>query len=267
MSSSIVDFTTIVLLIEEIMAFNSSPPSLSLINAAVQSLFPATVTAVGGAIANSMRGTLALNSINIVQSYHSSLVPSISVTGQCIPRQYLDGPLGIDTSCLDSKFDHDFTNMRDNVKIFRRGNEPYERPCGTYRIALKVKDKFGRNNNWLGMTGDEPGEWPVSYHGTAQHNALDIAQVGFKLSKGKRFLYGKGIYSTPELEVAKDYANSFVHEGTSYKCVIQNRVNPKYLKVLSKEETGVGIYWLSAADKYVNESELIRPYGLCLFKL
>jgi hypothetical protein len=130
-----------------------------------------------------------------------------------------------------------------------------------------VKDKFGVDNKWLGMTGDDPDEWPVSYHGTAQHNALEIAEEGFKLSKGQRFRFGKGIYSTPELAVAKLYAKIFVHEGTSYQCVIQNRVNPKYLKVIPTVEISVGIYWLSAADRYVDEKELIRPYDLCLFKI
>jgi hypothetical protein len=132
---------------------------------------------------------------------------------------------------------------------------------------LKVKDKFGKDNKWLGMTGHDPHEWPVSYHGTGQHNALSIAEEGFKLSKGKRFLHGKGIYSTPELKIAKRYATTFIHNDTSYKCVIQNRVNPEYLQVIPKAETGVGIYWLSAADEDVDESEFIRPYGLCLFKV
>ena len=59
---------------------------------------------------------------------------------------------------------------------------------------------------WLGMKGKEAGEWPVSYHGTANHNAQTIAEEGYKLSKGKRFRYGIGIYSTPEVAVAKMYA-------------------------------------------------------------
>ncbi|CAF1234056.1 unnamed protein product [Adineta steineri] len=205
---------------------------------------------------------------NLVQVYHSSFVAAVSVNGKSITKQRINGPLAVDKNCLAPDFDYDFTGICDNDKTFRRGNQPYERPCGSYRIALNVKGKFGTNNQWIGMTGDDPNEWPVSYHGTERHNALDIAEEGFKLSKGKRFMYGKGIYSTPELEVAKLYASSFAHESTSYKCVIQNRVNPKYLKVISKVETqGKGIYWLSAADQYVDEGELIRPYGLCLFKV
>ena len=273
------------------MTSSGTPPSQSLINAAIQSCFP---EAVGGALgvgtvvvgvagsvgvisgvaigapgaitaASTLSGGLSLVPVNVVDVYYSSLIPAISINGHSIPRQSLKGPLAVDTSCLAPEFNHDFTDIRDTGKTFSRGNQPYERPCGSYRIALKVKDKFDTDNVWLGMKGDEPSEWPVSYHGTAQHNALSIAEEGFQLSKGKRFLFGKGIYSTPELAVAKHYASSFAHEGTSYKCIIQNRVNPKYLKVIPKAQNGIGTYWLSAADVYVNETEFIRPYGVCLF--
>ena len=222
-------------------------------------------TVGGGGVVSG--GVLAINSSNLVQVYHSSLVPAVSVDGKSAQRKKLNHVLVVSTTCLAPEFDHDFTRTNDKGNAFRRGNQPYERPCGSYRVALKVKDKFGLDNTWLGMKGDDPNEWPVSYHGTGEKNAQDIAQDGFKLIKGKRFLYGKGIYSTPELEVAKAYATRFEHQGTSYMCVLQNRVNPKYLKVFSKSETGVGIYWLSAADEEVDESELIRPYGLCLFKI
>ncbi|UJR18958.1 hypothetical protein I4U23_022087 [Adineta vaga] len=255
---------------KETMASTDAHSLRSLISAAIQSLYPATARAGSIAIAaptGGNDGSLALYPVNVVQVYHSSLVPSVSATGQSIPREYLDGPLAIDIDCLDSKFDHDFTKIKDISRTFRRGNQPYERPCGSYRYALKVKDKFGEDNTWLGMTGDDPNEWPVSYHGTGKHNALNIAEEGFKLSKSKRFLYGKGIYCTPELKIAQYYATSFIHEDTSYKCVIQNRVNPKYLKVIPKTETGIGIYWLSAADEDVDESEFIRPYAVVYAKL
>lgn len=172
----------------------------------------------------------------------------------------------MDKNSLSPEFNHDFTNMPDVGKTYVRGNQPYERPCGSYRIVLKVKDKFDKDNAWLGMTGNDLDEQPVSYHGTAQRHAPSIAEEGYKLSKGTRFRYGKGIYSTPEVGVAKLYAAKFKHEGSSYSCILQNRVNPKYLKVILIEENDVGTYWLSAADKDgVDESELLRPYGMCLF--
>jgi hypothetical protein len=98
---------------------------------------------------------------------------------------------------------------------------------------------------------------------------MSIVEEGFKLSKGDRFKFGKGIYSTPELEVAKLYANEFEHQGQKYFVLFQNRVNPKYLKVISKEETEIGTYWLSSKGSDDTDdvmSELIRPYAVCIFK-
>ena len=50
------------------------------------------------------------------------------------------------------------------------------------------------------------GEWPVSYHGTKDTSAGKIALEGFDLKKGKRFLYGRGIYSSPDPAKAEEYA-------------------------------------------------------------
>lgn len=213
---------------------------------------------VGGALAGGS---------DIVKLYYSSLLPSVSAGGVTVRTELVRGPIQIDKSCRAPEFDYDFTDLRDDGKKHFRGQQPYEKPYGSYRVALKVRGRFGKDDAWLGMEGEGAGEWPVSYHGTAMHNAQTIAQEGYKLSKGKRFLYGKGIYSTPEVVVAKQYAAEFKHEGQSYKCILQNRVNPNYLKVLSKAETGVGTYWLSNDDTNgVDETELIRPYGICLFK-
>ena len=108
-------------------------------------------------------------------------------------------------------------------------------------------------------TDASPGEWPVSYHGTKKENAKGIAAEGYKLSKGNRFLYGKGIYSTPNIEVAeKGYAVNFNHGRTTYKVVFQNRVCPNGLKIIPDEKTRSGEYWVQPEDK------LIRPYGLCI---
>ena len=245
------------------MASNGPPPQ-SLINAAFQSIH-------AGAVASSTGGATSVASpfgpVNIIQGYHALFVPAISGVGQSIPRQYPRRPIEVDPRCLSPEFDCDFTNIRDGGIKFHRGDHPYERPCGSYRVALKVVNKFGNDNSWLGMTGNAPGEWPVSYHGTGKHNASSITEEGYQLSQGRRFAYGRGIYSTPELAVALQYATSFEHENTSYKCILQNRVNPNYFTVIPRAQNGVGTYWLSGSVKAVDESEFIRPYGLCLFKM
>jgi hypothetical protein len=150
------------------------------------------------------------------------------------------------------------------VKFFR-GGSIYIRPCGWQRYAIKVKGEY-TDDIWLnGKTpraneySSAEGEWAVSYHGTTYHNGLSIASEGFKLSKGTRFKYGKGIYSTPDIEVAANYyARTIEVNGKNYKFVVQNRVNPKNLKKVDKAVTGVGEYWISPND------DNIRPYGFCV---
>ena len=80
------------------------------------------------------------------------------------------------------------------------------------------------------------------------------------MCKGKRFAFGHGIYSTPDIDVASIYATQFIHEEDRYQVVFQNRVNPNNLVRLTKEETGIGEYWISP-----NGADL-RPYGICIKK-
>ncbi|CAB4385547.1 unnamed protein product [Rhizophagus irregularis] len=79
-------------------------------------------------------------------------------------------------------------------------------------------------------------------------------------SNRKHFLFGNGIYSTPDIDVAYRYATKFTLDGDEYRVVFQNRVNPNTLIRISKEETGIGEYWISpdGAD--------FRPYGICIKK-
>ncbi|XP_046439667.1 uncharacterized protein LOC124190843 [Daphnia pulex] len=167
-------------------------------------------------------------------------------------------------SLLDTPYHYDFTNISDNGVKFCRGGSIYIRPCGWQRYALKVKGKFP-DDIWLqGKTSradqysSAEDEWPVSYHGTSYHNGLSIAEEGYKLSKGERFLYGKGIYSTPDIGVASLYAVEANVDGKIYKFVVQNRVNPRNLKKVGKDVTKIGEYWISPND------EDIRQYGFCI---
>ncbi|RGB29903.1 hypothetical protein C1646_766019 [Rhizophagus diaphanus] len=175
--------------------------------------------------------------------------------------------LFIHPKMLSPSYDYDFTQVDDKGVTFMRGNFEYKRPCGWKRIALNVLNKY-EDNIWLGVDGSTrqsitnavQNEWPVSYHGTARNNCKSIAEDGYLLCKSKRFAFGHGIYSTPDIDVAYLYATKFTHEGSNYKIVFQNRVNPNGLNRVSKEETRVGEYWISP-----NESDL-RPYGICIKK-
>ncbi|CAI2166350.1 14747_t:CDS:2 [Funneliformis geosporum] len=165
---------------------------------------------------------------------------------------------------LSPNFDFDFTNINDNGQIHKRGKFEYKRPCGWMRIALNVLDKY-ENNDWLGtgvrmhIRSPVQKEWPVSYHGTAKHNCRSIAEDGYDLNKCKRFAFGHGIYSTPDIDVASIYATEFMHDGDIYKVVFQNRVNPNNLEIIPKERTGgAGEFWISPS-----ESD-IRPYAAAI---
>jgi hypothetical protein len=165
----------------------------------------------------------------------------------------------LDPSTTDPRYDYDFTNLKDENQAFARGGEKYVRPCGWKRYAIKVSDKF-ENLIWLGQNND-PGEWPVSYHGTGQNQAKTIAMDGYDLSKGQRFAFGHGVYSTPDINVAIKYAKTFSFKDDNYLVILQNRVNPTPLIKISSDRTGVGEYWVSPSDKD------IRPYGICIRKL
>ncbi|EXX66682.1 uncharacterized protein OCT59_011746 [Rhizophagus irregularis] len=165
---------------------------------------------------------------------------------------------------LAPSYDYDFTQIDDKGKTFMRGNVEYKRPCGWKRFAINVLNKYD-NNIWLGVdrnssTSSAQNEWPVSYHGTARDNCKLISEVGYDLLMGKRFLFGRGIYSTPDIDIAYRFATRFTHDGDNYKVVFQNRVNPNDLVKVSKEETGVGEYWISP------KNDDLRPYGICIKK-
>ncbi|XP_053274716.1 uncharacterized protein LOC128436850 [Pleuronectes platessa] len=169
---------------------------------------------------------------------------------------------------FDPKYHYDFTKRTDK-KIYYRGGEKYERPCGWQRFALKVLDKY-HGNTWLGnrscRTQSCPGEWPVSYHGTSKKGADCIIEDHYE--PGPRHVFGRGIYSTPDIGEASRYAKTFTSKknGKKYKVVLQNRVNPAYRKKYKN-----GLYWLVPIPQGTSEAEeqamverAIRPYGLLL---
>ena len=65
---------------------------------------------------------------------------------------------------------------------------------------------------------------------------MTIAEEDSRLSKGENFVHRVGIYSTPELGMTKLYATKFEYAGEKYGKICQNRMNPKYIQVVSKAE-------------------------------
>ena len=168
-----------------------------------------------------------------------------------------------DSLVMDSGFDFDFTNVTDDGTKFFRGGYEYRRPYGWKRYALKVKGRF-EDDTWLGIPGtrrteSSPGEWPVSYHGTALNATGSLAEDGYRLTVGRSFRYTRGIYSTPSIDIAANYALTFEVDRRRYQMVFQNRVNPDTLLVLPEQQAaGGGQFWVSP------QQEDVRPYSICV---
>ena len=165
----------------------------------------------------------------------------------------------LDDDLLDPRYDFDFTHIRDDGRVFQRGSYTYKRPYGWKRIALKEYE----DDVWLGAAGNRihssPGEWVVSYHGTSKLGIQGIVKSGYDRSRLRRERFGKGHYSTPDIEVAKGYAANFEFEGKKYLMVLQNRVNLANSTIIPKEVTRAG------AEYFVTPSrDSIQPYGICI---
>ena len=118
----------------------------------------------------------------------------------------------VNPTLLHPQYDYDFTNIVDS-KPFYRGGVQYFRPCGWRRFALRVSGKF-ENDNWLTQTGNtDNGEWMVSYHGSTKRSADKILSQEEKKKFYDFFHESVGIFSTPKVEIAEQYAKTFKYEG------------------------------------------------------
>ncbi|XP_068432177.1 uncharacterized protein [Clinocottus analis] len=211
-------------------------------------------------------GTRFLPAANILSLDHFHLHNLIGKQHACAADFFLDA-----ATFFDSAYDHDFTALSDLAEC-KRGDELYQRPKGWYRMALKVKGRYPDGDAWLGPNGwrshSVPGEWPVSYHGTSIDGANGIIRSHYKA--GGRAMYGRGIYSTPDIHVAEieDYAKTFISKttGKSYKVILQNRINPTQRVICQRSN-----YWLipvhqgaSTAEETQIVRSAIRPYGILI---
>ena len=159
--------------------------------------------------------------------------------------------------------------------IENRGGEPYYPPYGWIGIGLKAFDQY-ENDRWLDIHNQE-GEWIVAYHGLGRGmnsnevNSLidNIIRIGFKngnnqihkncddfYHEGKKV--GEGIYCTPYVRVAEEYAGISKINGVNYKIVIMVRVNPSARRHCNTcEESRNFKYWV--VNPTVDE---IRPYRI-----
>jgi hypothetical protein len=171
-------------------------------------------------------------------------------------------------------------NRKEWPKGEKRGGEIYHAPKGWIGIGLKVLGVYF-DDGWLGMD-NIPGEWVVAYHGLGCNQPSDFVTplpgrvFNMGLKAGGRQLHencpdyfhpgrkvGKGVYITPLIKVAEQYAGISIIGGKKYKTVIMVRVKPNARRHCHEcEESKKYEYWV------VNGiSDEIRPYRILYKKV
>ena len=131
-----------------------------------------------------------------------------------------------------------------NIENFTRGSRKFDRPLGWVKYAITVLGKY-ENDAWLGHT-NQPGEWPVSYHGTDKMCSESVSTNVVEVQRGKNFKYGRGMYSVPTADAAERYATPFTFQGVKYKMIFMNRVNPAYTREV--REPAIGTYFITSDE-------------------
>uniref|UniRef100_UPI0037E74844 uncharacterized protein n=1 Tax=Semicossyphus pulcher TaxID=241346 RepID=UPI0037E74844 len=224
-------------------------------------------------------GTLSLQDVDERDLYSSppQLTEGPSTAG---PAESLRTTLKINPAdFFHPQFDYDFTNIKDGNAKFLRGNEPYVRPCGWNRVALRVQQRYEGGDVWLGTGKDA---WPVSYHGHNMDGSLGIicTRGGASANDDPKFLdaaaaslvtgetKGRGVYSTPDIKMVEKYCKKFKSraDGKSYQVVLQNRINPEKREKCQREDIWLVYVPEGCTDVKTRAivQESIRPYGLLL---
>lgn len=225
-------------------------------------------------------GSLSLQDLDSADLYSAPLPlaegPSTAGPG---PDQSLRPTVKINPEdFFHPQYDYDFTNVQDGGTQHLRGNEPYARPCGWNRVALRVLGKHEGGDAWLGTGKDA---WPVSYNGHNMDGSLGIILThGGSPDDVPKFLdvaaaslvtgetNGRGVYSTPDIKTAEKYCRVFKSrvDGKTYKVVLQNRINPEKRKTCQRDDIWL-VYipegWTDVQVRVLVQ-EAVRPYGLLL---
>ena len=147
----------------------------------------------------------------------------------------------LDSRYRDPSRDHDYTGYSGDVlELSTRVEHSYhgKYPFGWDFIGIKINERETEN-------------WAITYHGTKSHVFNNICREGYKV--GPRDAYGRGVYSSPYIEVARRYAEIFTFEGVTYIGVLQNRVDQKRVNIISGGEI-----WVCP------DPANIIPCGLCV---
>jgi hypothetical protein len=153
----------------------------------------------------------------------------------------------------------DYRSKKDDGRRMMRGGKPYRIPCGWKRFAVKVSGKYDSGSDaWLGE--GEKG-WAVAYHGTQKKNLPGILSLGFRAGVRQKFKgeVGKGVYCTPNINVAAYFASSQKVAGMNVQVVLQLRVRPEAIREVTN-----GDKWMYNQYWVLNNPQDVRAYGVLL---
>ena len=160
----------------------------------------------------------------------------------------------------------------------QRGGKDYDPPLGWIGIGLKVKGNFDKGDDtWIGMN-NSPGEWCVAYHGVGSAQNSDkvklfthkIIKDGFKPGErqahsecmdqfhpGKKV--GNGVYCTPSIKTAENFAGKSNINGVDFKIVLMVRVKPNKIRHCDScsDSRAPYNYWVVNGT-----TDEIRPYRI-----
>lgn len=165
-------------------------------------------------------------------------------------------------------FDSDFNKKETDwpTENLLRGGIQYYPPFGWIGMALKIKQRYDKDDIWLGKENKE-GEWPVAYYGVGKSNnvlkdLLSILNESFKdfseISKTNKET-GKKIHLFKKINDAEKQAEKirFGDSNLKIKFVFMTRVNPSKLKEFDSFPSNF---------KLNRTYEEVRPYRL-LYKI
>ena len=137
-----------------------------------------------------------------------------------------------------------------------RGGERYTPPYGLQGFALKLRNIFGENYDWLGKTGENENEWCIAYHGIGNgsefYKVLSILNDNLRSGQNQHLRYdknhgkytveeyrkcGEGVYLTPSIKYASNYTNATFlgnNNNNIFRFAIMARVNPKKIRTPGK---------------------------------
>ncbi len=186
--------------------------------------------------------------------------------------KYLKPPAPIKFSIFSKeKYDatrhYDLSQVAPSPSTYSRGGHIYIPPYGwTFYAFANLKDAYGdENDNWmryetlqgLDDAGYRPdGEWAIAYRGDkkTKEGSRMMDKVGDSVLRAEKY----DIFTTPDIEVASQFAKIATVNGIEYRIVLQYRVRTFTSGTRMKE-----IYWKC----YAEHNECARLCGLCVQKV